>query len=142
MPETPPLQDEVLNQMRIGIEVPLGPDMPKPELTPVPVAGDDGSDKFLGFLPSGLLEAPEEWTNVTNFMINCLGFSVEEPENTSKFRDFVLKMYGKNWERRTLRYTTLIIEQLKALINGVCKLTTYQETQWAERFNSWPPSTL
>ena len=51
-PESSPLQDQVTNQMRIGIAIPL--DAVMPELIPSPVAGDDGSDNFLGgFLPRG-----------------------------------------------------------------------------------------
>ena len=88
------------------------------------------------------VQALEEWANVTNFMMGGLGFSVEEPEITTNFRDFFLIMYGNNWEKRFLRYTTMVIEQLKALITGFCKLTNYQEAQWAERFDSWPPSIL
>ena len=87
------------------------------------------------------VQALEEWANVTNFMMGGLGFSVEEPEITTNYRDFLI-MYGNNWEKRFLRYTTMVIEQLKALITGFCKLTNYQEAQWAERFDSWPPSTL
>ena len=71
-----------------------------------------------------------------------LGFSVEEPKITTNFRDFLLIMYGNNWEKRILRYTTMVIEQIKALITGFCKLTNYRKTQWAERFDSWPPSAL
>ena len=53
-PQSPPLQHQVPTQMRIGIEIHLDPDMPEPELTPSSVAGDDGSDNFLGlFLPCG-----------------------------------------------------------------------------------------
>ena len=74
------LQDQVPNQLRIGIEIPLDPDMPEPELTPSPVAGYDGSDNFLGFLNRVDVEAPEEWAKVTNPMMGGLGFSVEEPE--------------------------------------------------------------
>ena len=52
-PQYPPLQEQVTNQMRMGIEFPLDPGMPDPELTLSPVAGDDGFDNFLGlFLPS------------------------------------------------------------------------------------------
>ena len=53
-PQSPPLQDQVPNQMRIGIEIPPYTDMPEPELTPSPVAGDDGSDNFWGLFT--------EWT--------------------------------------------------------------------------------
>ena len=51
-PQSSPLQDQVPNQM--SIEILLDPDMPEPELTPSTVAGDDGSDDFLGlFSPRG-----------------------------------------------------------------------------------------
>ena len=47
-PQPPPLEDQVPNQMRIGIEIPLDPYMPEPELTSSPTAGNDGSDNFMG----------------------------------------------------------------------------------------------
>ena len=83
-PQSPPLQDQVPNQMRIGIEVLPDPDMPEPELTPWP--GDDGSDNFLGLFYLMDVEALEEWAKVTNFMMGVLGFSVDEPEFTANFR--------------------------------------------------------
>ena len=48
-PQSPSLQGQFQNQMKIGIEIPLDHDMPEPELTPSPVAGDDGSDNFWDF---------------------------------------------------------------------------------------------
>ena len=141
-PQSPPLQDQVPTQMRIGIKIPLDSDMPKPKLTPSPVAGDNGSGNFLGLFYRVNVEVLEEWTNLTIFMMDSFGFSVEEPEITRNFRDFLLIMYGNNWKKQILRYTTMVIEQLKALITGFCNLTNYQKTQWAERFDSWPPSTL
>ena len=116
--------------------------MQEPELIPSPVAGDDGSENYCGLFYRVDVEVLEEWANVTNFMIGVLGFSVEEPENTTIFRDFLLIMYGNNWEKRILRHTTLAIKQLKVLITGFCKLTSYQKTQWEELFDSWPTSTL
>ena len=65
-PQPPPRQHRVPNQMRIGIEIPRVPDMPEPELTPSPVAGDDGSDNFLGPFYRVDLEALEDWAKVTN----------------------------------------------------------------------------
>ena len=53
------------NQMMIEIEIPLDPDMPEPELTPSPVAGDDGCDNFLGLFYRVDVEALEEWAKVT-----------------------------------------------------------------------------
>ena len=63
-PQSPPLQDQVPNQLRIGIEIPLDPDMLEPELIPSPVAGDDGSNKFLGIFYRVDVEALEEWAKV------------------------------------------------------------------------------
>ena len=88
------------------------------------------------------MEAPEEWANATNFMMSGLGFSVEEPEITTNFRDLRLIVCENNWEKRILRYTKMVTEQLKALILGFCEVTNYQNTQWAERFESWPLSTI
>ena len=34
----------------------------------------------------------------------------------------------------------MVVEQLKALITAFCQLTKYLKRQWAERFDSWPPS--
>ena len=101
--------------------------MPELELTLSPVTGNDGSDNFLGLFYRVVVEALEEWANVTKFLMGGLGFSVEKPEITSNFRDFLLTMYGNNSEKRILRYTAMIIEQLKALITGFCKLTIYQK---------------
>ena len=116
--------------------------MQEPELTPYPVAGDDGSDNFFGLFYPVDEKALEEWAKVTNFMMGGLGFSVEEPDITTNFRGFLLIMYGNNWEKRILCCTTMVIEQLKSLIPGFCKLTDYQKTQWAEHFDIWPPSAL
>ena len=60
--------------MRIGIEIPLDPDMPDSELTRSAVAEDHGSDNFLGLFYRVDVEALEEWANVTNFMMGRLGF--------------------------------------------------------------------
>ena len=45
LPQSPPLQDQVLNQMKFGIENPLGADIPEPVVTSL--AGYDGSENFL-----------------------------------------------------------------------------------------------
>ena len=141
-PQSPSLQYQVPNQMSIGIEIPFDPDMPEPELTPSQVAGHDGSINFKGFFTewtwrlskSGLLQ-PTLW-------LGGLVFSVEEAEIATKFRDFLLFIYGNIWEKRNLSYITMVTEHLKALITSFCKLPKYHKTQWAERFDVWPPSTL
>ena len=116
--------------------------MPQTELSPSPVAWDPGSDEFLGVFYRVDVETLVEWADITNFMMGSLRISVKQPEVTSNFCDFIIIMIGNDWEKRILRYTTILIEKLTALIPGFCKLTTYQKTQWAERFDSWPPSTL
>ena len=141
-PQSPPLQDQVPNQMKIGVKVPLDPDMTELELVPSPVAGDDGSQNFLKFFYQVDAEALEELAKVTNFMMDGIGFSVEEPEITSNFLYIHLIVHKNKRAKRILPYTTVNIEQLKVLITGVCILTNYQKTQWAERFDKWPPLTL
>ena len=59
------------------MQFPLDPDMPEPELTRSPVAGDHGSDNFLGLFYRVDVEALEEWANVTNFMMGGLGFQLK-----------------------------------------------------------------
>ena len=84
-PQSPPLQDQVPNQMRIAIEIPLDPDMPELELTPSPVAGDDGSDNFLGPFNCVDVKALEEWAKVTNFMMGVLVSQLKSPELPQTF---------------------------------------------------------
>ena len=98
--------------MRIGIEIPLDRYKPEPELTPSPVAEDRGSNEFMGFFYRVVVEALEEWANVTNIMKGGLGFSVELPEITSNFRYF-REYVWKNWEKRILRCTKMLREHLK-----------------------------
>ena len=50
-PQSPPLKEQVPQEMRIGIEILPDLDMQEPELSPSPVAGKPGSD-FLAVLSS------------------------------------------------------------------------------------------
>ena len=59
--------------MGIGVEIPLDPDIPEPELTHSPIAGDHGSDNILGLFCLKDVEALEEWAKVTNFIMGVLG---------------------------------------------------------------------
>ena len=47
-PESPPSQEQIPQRLRIGIEIPLDPFMPKPELTPSSVVPDGNNDNLLG----------------------------------------------------------------------------------------------
>ena len=96
--QSPPLQHQVPNQMRTGTEIPLDPDMPEPELTTSTVAGDSGSDN-LGLFYHVDEEALKDRASVTIFMIGGLVFTVEDTEIASNIRDFILIMYGNNWEK-------------------------------------------
>ena len=80
--QSPPLKEQVPQQMRIGIEIPLDPDMTEPELSPSPVAGDPGSDNCLGLFYCVDVEALETCGDDTNFLSGSLGYSVEEPATT------------------------------------------------------------
>ena len=59
-PQSPPVQEQGPNQMRIGMAIPLDPDLPEPEPALFPVARVDGSDNFLGVFYRVDVEALEE----------------------------------------------------------------------------------
>ena len=84
--QSPPLQDQVPNQMKIVIEILQDPDMPEPEMIPSPVAGNDGSENLLGLFYRVDVEALEEWAVVTNFLMGGFASSVEKSEIMSNFR--------------------------------------------------------
>ena len=141
-PQSPPLNEQVPNNQRLEIDIPLGlPDyMPQEEMTPSPVVPDEGHDHFLGLYYSVDVEALDEWATVTSFMRGSIGYVVQEPEITDNFKQFLIIMYGSNWEKRILSYQKTIIEQLYALITGNSKLTSRIKQAWLAQFDSWSPS--
>ena len=138
-PESPPLNEQVPQQMRIGIEISLDPDMPEPQLSRSPLAGDQGSDNCLGLFCWVNVNALKTWAKVTKFMYGSFGYSVEEPEVTEDFREFFKFLYGINRESRVLCSTDRIIEQLEALLYSFSKVTSRQRTVWCRHFESWTP---
>ena len=102
-PQYPPLNDEVPNNPRLGIEIPLGlPEhMPQQEMTASPVAPDEDDDIFLGLYYRVVIEALDEWATVTSFMRGSIGFVVQEPEIRDDFKQLVITMNGSNWEKKS-----------------------------------------
>ena len=143
-PRSPPLNEQVPNNQRLGIEIPLGlPEhMPQEEMTPSPVVPDEDHDHFLGLYYRVDVEALDERATVTSFMRGSIGYVVQEPEITENFKQFLIIIYGSNWEKRVLSYQTMIIEQLYALITGYSKLTTRIKRAWLAQFASWSPNQL
>ena len=143
-PRSPPLNEQVPNNQRLGIEIPLGlPEhMPQQEMTPSPVALDADHDYFLGLYYRVDVEALDEWATVTSFIRGSIGYVVQEPEITDDFKQFLIKMYGSNWEKRVLSYQTMIVEQFFALITGYGKFTSRIKRAWLPQFDSWTPSHL
>ena len=141
---SPPLNEQRPNNQRLGIEISLGlPEhMPQPEMTPSPVATDEEHDNFLGLYYRVDVEAWDEWATVTSFMRGSIEYVVQEPEITDDIKQFLIKMYGSNWEKRVLSYQTMIVEHLYALITGYSKLTSRIKRAWLPQFNSWTPSQL
>ena len=136
-PQSPPLKKQVPNNPRLRIEIPLSlPEhMPQQEMTPSPVPPDEGNDNFLGFYYRVDVEALCEWATVTIFMRGSIGFVVQEPEITDDFQQFLITMYGANWEKRVLSYQTMIIEQLYALIARYSKLISRLKRAWLAQFD-------
>ena len=143
-PRSPPLNEQVPNNQRVEIEIPLGrPEhMPQQEMTPSPVVPDEEHDNFLGIYYRVDVEALDEWATVTSFMRGSIGYVVQEPEITDDFKKFLIRMYGSNWEKRVLSYQTMIVEQLYAPIKGYSELTSRIKPAWLAQFDSWIPSRL
>ena len=87
-PRSPPSNEQVPNNQRLGIEIPLGlPEhMPQQEMTPSPVAPDENNDKFLGLCYRVDVEALDEWATVTSFMRGSILYVVQKPEITDDFK--------------------------------------------------------
>ena len=137
-PQSPPLKEQVPIIQRLGIEIPLGlPEhMPQEEMTPAPVVPNEDHDHFLGLYYRVNVEALDEWATVTSFMRGSIGYVVQEPEITDNFKQFLIFMYGSNWEKRVLSYQTIIIEQLYALITGYSKLASRIKRAWLAQLDS------
>ena len=101
-PRSPLLNEQRPNNQRLGIEIPLGlPEhMLQQEMTPSPVAPGEDHDNFLGLFYRVDVEALDEWASVTNFMRGSMGYVVQDPEFTDDFKQFLIRMYGSNWEKR------------------------------------------
>ena len=138
------MNEQVPNNQRLGIEIPLGlPEhMPQEEMTPSPVVPDEDHDHFVGLYYRVDVEALDEWATVTSFMRESIEYVVQEPEITDNFKQFLIIMYGSNSEKRVLSYQTMIIEQLYALITGYSKLTSRIKRAWLAQFDSWSPGPL
>ena len=119
-PRSPPLNEQVPNNQRLGLEIPLGlpENMLQQEMTPSPVAPEEDIDNFLELYNRVEEETLDKWATVTSFMRGSIGYVVQEPETTDDFKQFLITMYGSNWEKRVLSYQTMIVEQLYALITG------------------------
>ena len=143
-PRSPPLNEQVPNNQRLRIEIPLGllEHMPQEEMTPSPVVPDEDHDHFLGLYYRVDVEALDEWATATSFMRGSIGYVVQEPEITDNFKQFLIIIYGSNWEKRVLSYQTMIIEHLYVLINGYSKLISRIKRAWLAQFDSWSPSQL
>ena len=143
-PRSPSLNQQRPNNQRLGIDIPLGfPEhMPQQEMTPPSVAPDKDHDNFLALYYWVDVEALDEWATATSFMRGSIGYVVQEPEITDDFKQFLVKMYGSNWEKRVLSYQTTLVEKLYALITGYSNLTSRIKRAWLAQFDSRTPSQL
>ena len=108
--EYPPPNDQVPNNPRLGIELPLGlPEhLPQQGMTPSPVAPDENNENFLSLYCRVDVEALNDWTTATHFMKGSIEFVVQEPEATHDFKEFLIILTGSNWEKGVLGYRTAI----------------------------------
>ena len=108
-------------------------------MTPSPVAPDEDNDNFIAGYYRMDVEALNDWATVTSFLKGSIRLVVQEPEDTDDFKQFLIIMYGSDWENRVLGHQTTIIEQLYALITGYSELTSRQRRVCLELFSSWTP---
>ena len=136
-PQFPPLRKQVSNIPKLGIEILLGlPEhLPQPEMTPSLLAPQQSNDIFLGLYYRVNVEALNDWATGTRFMKWSSGIVVQEPEITDDYKQFLIIMFGSNWEKRVLVHQTMIIEQLYALYTGYGKLTRRLKRVWLDQFD-------
>ena len=86
-PQFPPQQDQIPQQMRIGIEVPLDFNMPElSELTHSPVAPDENNDNFFGLFYGVDVEVLTNWVDETLLMRSSIGYIMQETDITDDIR--------------------------------------------------------
>ena len=142
--QSPPLNDKVLINPRLGIEVPLGlPEhLLQQEMTPPTVALDENNDNFGRFYRADVETLNDFRATITQLMKGSIEFDFQDSEGTDELKQFLIRMYGSNCEKRFLGYLTMRIEQLCALITGYGKLTSRMKRAWLNQFDSWSPSQL
>ena len=113
-PQSPPMQEKIRNIPRLGIEIPLGlsEHLPEQEMTPSPVAPNENDDNFSELSYRVDVESSNDWATVTQFMRGSIEYVVQEPDVTENFKQFLIIIYGSNWEKRVLTYQTMMVEQL------------------------------
>ena len=90
--------------MRIGIEIALDPVMPELQMVPSPVAPDENNDNFFGLYYRGDVEVLSNLADEILFMRGIIGYTVQVPDITDDFRQFLPISYVVNWETRILRF--------------------------------------
>ena len=86
-------------------------------MTPLPVTPEK-NDKVLGLYYRVDVEAFNNRATFNRFMMGSNGNVVHEPENIDEFQQFLILIYGSNWEKRNLAYQTTTSERLYSLITG------------------------
>ena len=92
--------------MRIGIGNPLDNSLSEPELTLPPVAPNEKNDTFFGLCYRLDYEVFNDWASVTRLKRVTIVFAVQEPDITDDFKQFLINMYGLNWQKKLVAYLT------------------------------------
>ena len=137
-PQSPPMREQIPNHPRLAIENPLGlaEQLPEQEMTPSPVAPNESDVNLLGLFYRVDIESLNDWARVTPSMRRSIGYLVQEPDVTEHFKQFLIIMYGSNWEKTVLPHQTMIVKRLFALITGFGKLTSRMKRAWLKQFDS------
>ena len=107
------MREELPSVPRGRIEFPLDilEHLPEQEEAPSPVDPNENDDNFLALFHRKDVASLNDWATVTQFKRRSIEYVVQESDVTEDFKDFLIIMYGLNWEKKVLTYQAMIVEQ-------------------------------
>ena len=79
---------------------------------------------------------------IRNWMRGGVGYLVQEPLITERFKGFLQFLYGPQWENKLLTGGGMLLAQLGASVSGYSLLTGSQMFQWDRLFPAWTSAEL
>ena len=109
-----------------------------PPVPPPPSSPREDSSSFMNFYTYDDLSELEQWTVDARAARRDPAARIEEPEVSYNMKNFLIYVYGRQWEIKLLRESgEVLIEQLKAYLAGYNQLTSFNRRQWLRLFPAW-----